>query len=97
MPLSIKYENKAFPKGEPLEVHGILLENGKTKELSESEEIKLIRNVGGKPSESLKDNEQMTVTGSMTAKVGDVIPKDVSTVASATDHPNAPNSERGEQ
>ena len=97
MPLSVKYENKAFPAGEPVEVAGVLLENGKERELTEEEEIKLVRNFGGKPSEAVKGNEQMKVSGSMTTKVSDVVPKDVSTVASATDHPNAPDSEGGDK
>lgn len=85
MSLSVTYKNKAFEDGEPLEVYGVHLENGKAKTLSEEEETRMTQLLGSDPSKAFKDNEQMKVSGSLSIKVGDILPKDVSTVAESNE------------
>ena len=91
MPLSITYDNKAFEKGEPLELYGVLFENGKSKEMSEEEETRFVQLLGAKPSEAFKNSEQVKVSGSMSVKLADVVspePVAVSAEGYASDESN---------
>lgn len=75
MPLSVTYKNDAFPEGETVELYGVALENGKAKELSEEEEIRMVQLLGDKPADAFKDSDVVKVSGSSSLKnVNDLLP-----------------------
>jgi hypothetical protein len=71
MGLKISVNNPALPKGEPLDIGGLLVENGGTVTLTEEQEQALVNRVGMAVKDYFKDSEDFKVEGTATVKTSE--------------------------
>jgi hypothetical protein len=62
--LKLSFNDSAFPKGTPVDVGGVLVDNGGSITLSEDQEASLVARHGMSVREYFKDSEMVKVEGS---------------------------------
>lgn len=73
MSLKLTYTHPSFDKDEEFELTGIgLVQNGKTRTLSEDEERAAVARLGMPVKEAFKGNEQVKIEGTSEVKVSEV-------------------------
>lgn len=63
MALTVKYNNAALPEGQPVDIGGVLVENGGSVELTREQEDTLVSRVGMLAKDYFKDSEDVEVSG----------------------------------
>lgn len=72
MALKLSYNNAALPKGQEVDLGGVLAKNGSTVELSEEQELSLAARVGMPVRDYFKDSEDVKVEGTATVAAKDI-------------------------